>query len=199
MTCSLETARHFKGTYHLCLQGQRIIPARSRLKQVASWAKHVKHQAWYRPVKVWKNCQTVNVRMTIFCKGTERDPLDTKEMVPRLGPERADCMLSEGRCRGKLYVCLCPHWEYPGDLCCRFIVTWFSKQNSQVFSAASCSCYPCPRHKYDFSPILTSPEMQLSLFRTPPGYHFLQSNCLIPLETIDTHPQAPLQLLWVLN
>jgi hypothetical protein len=133
--------------------------------------------------------------MTIFCMGTERDLLDTKEMVPRWGPERADCMLSEGRSGEKLYVCLCPPWKNPGDLHCTFIVTWFSKQNSQVFPAASFSCYPCPTHKYHFSPILTPPEMQLAFFRAPPGHHFLESNCLVPLETIGTHPQAPLQLL----
>jgi hypothetical protein len=37
--------------------------------------------------------------------------------------------------------------------------------------------------------------MQLVLFRALTGYHFLQSNCLVPFQTIDTSPQATLQLL----
>jgi hypothetical protein len=127
-----------------------MFPARNRTKKVASWIKHSKHHAWYRPVPSWNNCQTANVRMSIVCKGTERKSTGTKEMAPR-----SDCMMNEGRSGEKLYVCLYPPWKNPGDFRCRFLVTWFSRQNSQIFPAASCSCYPYPRHAYDFSPILT--------------------------------------------
>jgi hypothetical protein len=74
------------------------------------------------------NCQTANVRMTTVCKGTERKPVDTKEMVPRLGPERADFMLNEDRSMEKLCVSISFLKE--------------SRRSPLYVSFAVCSCHP---------------------------------------------------------
>lgn len=47
--------------------------------------------------------------------------MDIKEMVPRLGPERADFMLNEEKVQ-KNYVCLYPSLKNSGVLHCMFLV-----------------------------------------------------------------------------